>query len=369
RRGVTARRRRNQGRLRALQALRAARRDERKRPGALAMTAADGAVSGKTVIEAKAIAKAFGARTIVKDFTLRIQRGDRIGIVGPNGAGKTTLLALLTGALAPDEGRVGLGTNLEIVTLDQGRASLDPAASLAAMLTGGRGDSVIAGGTARHVIGYMKDFLFAPEQAETPVGALSGGERARLMLARALARPANLLVLDEPTNDLDLETLDLLQELVAEHAGTVLLVSHDRDFLDRTVTAILYGAGDGTWIEYAGGYADMVAQRGAGVATRADALAAKQKAALRAPAAERAPRVRKGLSFKEKHALETLPGRIRDLEATIVRLGAALADPALYGRDPARFRDAADALAAARAGLAVAEEEWLALEIKREAEA
>src|SRR6185295_16793666 len=196
-------------------------------------------------------------------FSTRIMRGDRVGIVGPNGAGKTTLLNLLTGELAPDAGEIRLGTNLAQVTLDQRRDSLDPDQTLSAALTGGTGDMVTVSGQTRHVIGYMKDFLFRPEQAKTPVGVLSGGERARLTLARAFAQPSNLLVLDEPTNDLDLETLDLLQERLAEYAGTVLLVSHDRDFLDRVVTSVIASEGNGRWVECAGGYTDMLAQRAA----------------------------------------------------------------------------------------------------------
>ena len=263
--GVTARRKRNQGRLRALQDFRRARTEARaNRPTGNAILAAQQAkASGKLVIEAEKIAKSYGDRAIVRDLTLRIERGDRIALVGPNGAGKTTLINLLTGALQPDGGNVKLGANLEIATLDQRRESLDPEATVADTLTGGRGDSVIIGGQSRHVIGYMKDFLFRPEQARTPVKALSGGEKARLMLARALARPSNLLVLDEPTNDLDIETLDLLQEMLADYPGTLIMASHDRDFIDRVATSTLVADGtDGRWTEYAGGYSDMVAQRG-----------------------------------------------------------------------------------------------------------
>ena len=221
------------------------------------------------MIEAEAIAKSYGERAVVRDFSIRIERGDRIALVGPNGAGKTTLINLLTGALAPDSGTVKLGANLELATLDQRRESLDPEATVSDTLTGGRGDSVIVGGQSRHVIGYLKDFLFRPEQARTPVKALSGGEKARLMLARALAKPSNLLVLDEPTNDLDLETLDLLQEMLADYPGTLIMASHDRDFIDRVAASTLLAEGDGSWTEYAGGYADMVAQRGSGVGARA----------------------------------------------------------------------------------------------------
>ncbi len=259
--GVTARRKRNMRRLGELQTMRQRFRGHRGAEGVAAIAASDAAESGKLVIEAKGIAKSFGDLTVVKGFSTRIQRGDRLGLVGPNGSGKTTLLKLLTGELPPDEGTVRLGTNLEIAALDQKR-EFDPDETLSHFLTDGRGENLVINGEERHVVSYMKDFLFKPEQARTPVRELSGGERARLILARVLARPANLLVLDEPTNDLDMETLDLLQELVSGFAGTVILVSHDRDFLDRTVTSVLAPDGGGRWIEYAGGYSDMLAQRG-----------------------------------------------------------------------------------------------------------
>ena len=365
--GVTARRKRNQGRLRALHALRAEWSDQRRATGVVALETAAGDVSGKLVAEAKDISKSFGGTPVVRDFSLRVQRGDRLGIVGPNGAGKTTLINLLTGVLPPDKGAVRLGTNLQMVTLDQRRESLDPASPLAEVLTGGRGDTVTVAGQTRHVVGYMKDFLFAPEQARTPVGALSGGERGRLMLARALARPSNLLVLDEPTNDLDLETLDLLQEMLADYAGTVVLVSHDRDFLDRVVTATVASEGGGRWAVYAGGYSDMTTQRGDGVAERPAAKPRKAQAAAAKPEnAVSAPARRRGLSFKEKHALEKLPGRMEALQAEMRRSQAALADPGLYARDPAAFERAAGALRRAEDAHAAAEEEWLALEMKRE---
>ncbi|MGE5538871.1 MAG: ABC-F family ATP-binding cassette domain-containing protein [Gemmatimonas sp.] len=360
-RGVTARRKRNQGRLRALDTLRAERRNERRPQGALSMAASEGDTSGKLVIEAKGIAKAFGATPVIRDLSLRVQRGDCLGIVGPNGAGKTTLLNVLTGALTPDTGTVRLGASLQMVTLDQKRESLDAATPLAEVLTGGLGETVSVGGQSRHVIGYMKDFLFGPEQARTPVGALSGGERGRLMLARAFAKPSNLLVLDEPTNDLDIETLDLLQEILADYAGTVLLVSHDRDFLDRVVTSTLAAEGDGTWVEYAGGYSDMIAQRG----DRPDAAPAEKAKPKPVTKPER-PKVAQRLSFKEKHALETLPKEIERLEGDIARLQAMLADTTLYARDPAAFDKAAGALREAEAARATAEDEWLALEMKRE---
>ena len=376
--GVTARRKRNMRRMRELQDMRTARREMRRAQGTVAFSTADAETSGKLVIEADGISKAWpgadGAPlTVVRDLGLRVMRGDRLGIVGPNGAGKTTLLNLLTGALAPDEGKVKLGTKLEIVTLDQRRESLAPDTTLADALTGGRGDQVAVGGEMRHVTGYLKDFLFQPNQARQPVKSLSGGERGRLMLARALARPANLLVLDEPTNDLDLETLDLLQDLLAEHPATVLLVSHDRDFLDRVATSVLMAEGNGRWVEYAGGYSDMVAQRGAGVTAKAAPRdsgreTGRDTAARAEPAAERPrekPRTAK-LSFKQKHALETLPRRIEALQAEIATLQAALADPALFTRDPDGFAAKSKRLEAAQADLDAAETEWLELELLRE---
>lgn len=265
--GVTARRKRNVRRMAELAALRERRRARVIPTGRATAAAQEAAGSGSLVIAADAITKRYGERTIVRGFSTRIMRGDRVGIVGANGAGKTTLLGLLTGTLAPDEGEVRLGAGLAMVTLDQARASLDPDRSLADTLTGG-GDMVRVGGTPRHVMGYLKEFLFLPEQAGTPVGKLSGGEQARVMLARALAEPSNLLVLDEPTNDLDLETLDLLQELLADYSGTVIVVSHDRDFLDRVATSVIVSEGDGRWQEYAGGYTDMLAQRGEGVTAK-----------------------------------------------------------------------------------------------------
>ena len=258
------RRKRNQHRLRALHRLREDRRERRGPTGAVKMTHSETDLSSKLVLDAEGIFKSFGDQPIIRDGWLRVLRGDRLAIVGPNGCGKTTLLKLFTGALAPDAGTAILGSNLQTVTLDQRREKLDPKRTLADSLTGGNGDQVTVGGSSRHVVGYMKDFLFLPEQAQTPVSVLSGGERGRLLLARALVVPSNLLVLDEPTNDLDLETLDLLQELLATYVGTILLVSHDRDFIDRVATSVLAAEGDGRWTEYAGGYSDMVAQRGHG---------------------------------------------------------------------------------------------------------
>ncbi|WP_201403272.1 ABC-F family ATP-binding cassette domain-containing protein [Kaistia sp. 32K] len=363
--GVTARRKRNMGRLRKLEGLRQERRDQRRAVGSVKLLASEGDVSGKAVVEAADVSKAFGERTIVREFSTRILRGDRIGLVGANGAGKTTLLNLLTGVLAPDSGTIKLGTNLQMVTLDQRRESLDANLRLADALTEGRGDNVMVNGQPRHVIGYMRDFLFTPEQARAPITALSGGERGRLMLARALARPSNLLVLDEPTNDLDLETLDLLEELLDDYEGTILLVSHDRDFLDRVATSVIVAEGDGRWTDYAGGYTDMLAQRGAAAPARAVAKGEPRKDEKK-PAAERAAPAKGKLSFKQKHALETLPAKIEALTAEIAKLEATIAKPNLFASDRKAFDTANTRLAAAQNERDAAEEEWLTLEMLRE---
>ena len=369
--GVTARRKRNVRRLGLLHSMRKDRSEERRAQGNVKLAITEGETSGKLVIEAKHIAKAYDGRTVVRDFSTRILRGDRIGIIGPNGAGKTTLIKLLTGEIAPDSGTVKLGTNLEIASLDQKRAALAPTTTLRDALTGGGSDTVMVGGQPKHVMGYLKDFLFTPEQANTPLGVLSGGERGRLMLARALALPSNLLVLDEPTNDLDLETLDLLQEMVADYPGTVILVSHDRDFLDRTVTSVVMAEGEGAFREYAGGYADMVAQRGRGVEARpARSGKGESKPGPGSDAAKGATKDKGGakarLSFHEQHALKTLPQTMEKLRKDVEKQAAALADPGLYARDPSGFDKASAALAKAQSALDAAEEEWLRLEILRE---
>jgi ABC transport system ATP-binding/permease protein len=362
--GVTARRKRNVRRMAGLAALRAERREARRAVGQVKLTVSEAEESGRLVIEAEAISKAWGGVPVVKDFSTRIARGDRIGIVGPNGAGKTTLLTMLTGALRPDSGTVRLGAGVVMVSLDQRRESLEGEATLADILTGGGSDHVEVGGERKHVIGYMRDFLFAPEQARTPVSALSGGERGRLLLARALATPSNLLVLDEPTNDLDLETLDLMQEIIGDYDGTVVLVSHDRDFLDRVATSVVMSEGAGRWIDYAGGYSDMLAQRGAGVERPAPTKASKERAAADEPARRQTDK--RKLSFKEKHALETLPKRIEDLSSRAERLSAELANPALFSADPARFNRITRELATVEADRDRAETEWLELEMLRE---
>ncbi|GJE60368.1 ATP-binding cassette domain-containing protein [Methylobacterium trifolii] len=364
--GVTARRKRNVRRLGNLHALRKERRDDRRPVGSVTMQAGEAEASGALVVEAKGAGKSYGERRIVDDLSLRVMRGDRLGIVGANGAGKTTLINLLTGKLAPDSGSVAQGTNLKLMLLDQARAVLEPGQTVTDVLTGGRGDSVTVNGVSRHVIGYLKDFLFAPEQARTPVSVLSGGERNRLLIARALAQPANLLVLDEPTNDLDLETLDLLQEMLGEYAGTLILVSHDRDFLDRVVGSVLVAEGEGRWVEYAGGYTDMVTQRGAGIQARTAPAKAKAEPRERPPAAGLPPG-RPRLGFKDQHELKTLPARIEKLEGAIAQLRTILADANLYARDPARFEKASGMLAQAETELSAAEERWLELEMLREA--
>jgi ATP-binding cassette subfamily F protein uup len=361
--GVSGRRKRNQKRLGDLHALRKKHKEQRAAVGKVKLEAAEAELSGRLVMVAEDISKTFGDRAVVRAFSTRIIRGDRVGIVGQNGAGKTTLLNMLTGKLAPDTGSVKLGTNLAEVELDQRRGTLDPTMTLSQTLTGGAGDTVTVGGQNRHVVSYMKDFLFGPEQANTPVGVLSGGERGRLTLARAFATPSNLMVLDEPTNDLDLETLELLQERLAEYAGTVLLVSHDRDFLDRVVTSVIATEGDGRWIEYAGGYTDMLSQRGPAKTTTG--VSGGRSRGSRDDAVSK-PQSRK-MSFKDKHALETLPGRMADLEREMARLNRVLSDPDLYRRQPAKFADATKALDAARASMDKAEEQWLALEMQREA--
>ncbi|HWK00512.1 MAG TPA: ATP-binding cassette domain-containing protein [Xanthobacteraceae bacterium] len=366
--GVTARRKRNVRRVAELDALRKQKREYKSGSGKALMSAAEAAQSGERVIEVIKAAKSFGERAIVKDFSLRIMRGDRLGIVGPNGSGKTTLVNLLIGELPPDSGTVKLGSNLAMATLDQKRESLDPNWTLSDALTGGGGDTVVIGEEKRHVIGYMRDFLFSPEQARTPVTALSGGERGRLTLARALAKPSNVLVLDEPTNDLDLETLDVLEEMLASYNGTIILISHDRDFLDRVVNSVLVPEQDGRWTEYAGGYEDMLRQRGQDILQKdivrkaeAPKAAPKQKAA----APERAPQKRK-LSYNEKYALETLPAKMKALEDRVRELQTKLDDPELFSRDRKAFDNTTIALGKAQDDLAAAEEQWLALEIARE---
>jgi ATP-binding cassette subfamily F protein uup len=361
--GVSGRRKRNVKRLGNLYALRDQRRTYRGATGNASLAAAEADKSGKLVIEAKSIGKSYGDRKIVEGFSIRVQRGDRIGIVGPNGAGKTTLIDILTGGSPPDGGTVRLGANIEMATLDQHRESLDAKSTLADALTGGGSDHVMIGGKPKHVVSYMKDFLFAQEQMRTPLEVLSGGERGRLMLARSLAKASNLLVLDEPTNDLDLETLDVLEEMLGDYEGTVILISHDRDFLDRVVTSVIAPEGDGRWVEYAGGYSDMLAQRGADLRREAVKVA-EEKRESRAAAPSTGSKRR--LNFNEKHALETLPKTIAKLQAEIAKQQRILDDPDLYKKNRKKFDSASDALTKAQKELQEAEDKWLELEVLRE---
>ncbi len=360
--GITARRKRNQGRLRRLHELRAKRAGQAARTGSVRMEAAEAGITGKLVVEAADIAKAYVGNPVIKGFSTRILRGDRVGIIGPNGAGKTTLLRMLIGELPPDSGKLRLGTNIAMVYLDQTREALAPGETPWSLLCPGGGDQVMVGDRPRHVVAYLRDFLFADNQARSPVESLSGGERNRLLLACALARPSNLLVLDEPTNDLDMDTLDLLQELLADYEGTVLLVSHDRDFLDRVVTSTIAVEGEGSAMEYPGGYSDYLRQRPdggeAGIESRPEKSARREKPK---PSGER-----RKLSYNQQRALQRLPGDIDALEKQIAALEARLADPALYARDPAGFDDTATALTRAREDKAAAEEAWLELEMLRE---
>ena len=367
--GISARRKRNQGRVRALAALRAERASQIRRQGTAAMALDAGAQSGKRVIEAQGISKQFGDRVILRPFDLRVMRGDRVAFVGPNGAGKTTLIKMLTGETAPDTGTVTHGTNLEIAVFDQARAAIDDTQTLWEALTNdpemrvsGRSDQVMVRGQPRHVVAYLKDFLFDDAQARAPVGSLSGGEKARLLLARIMARPSNLLVLDEPTNDLDIETLDLLQDILGEYDGTVLLVSHDRDFIDRVADTTVAMEGDGRAVIYAGGWTDYRAQRGEDAPAPAPTAAPAPTPAPARPAAPTpAPAARNGLTFSERHRLEALPAVMERLEAEIGKLSEFLSQPDLFQTAPAKFAKASEGLAERQAALAAAEEEWLDL--------
>ncbi|WP_347266312.1 ATP-binding cassette domain-containing protein [Paracoccus sp. (in: a-proteobacteria)] len=367
--GISARRKRNQGRVRALAALREERAGQIRRQGTAAMELDAGQQSGKRVIDAKGIAKSFGDRVILKPFDLRVLRGDRVAFVGPNGAGKTTLIKMLTGEMAPDAGEVSHGTNLEIAVFDQARSAIDETVSLWDALAGdpemrvsGRADQVMVRGNPRHVVAYLKDFLFDEAQARAPVGSLSGGEKARLLLARIMARPSNLLVLDEPTNDLDVETLDLLQDILGDYDGTVLLVSHDRDFIDRVATSTVAMEGDGRAVIYPGGWSDYRRQR------PEDAPAAEPaRPAATAPRPEARPAPeRAGLSFTERKRLDALPAVIERLEAEIGKLSDFLSQPDLFQTAPAKFARASEGLAERQHALSAAEEEWLDLAARDE---
>jgi ATP-binding cassette subfamily F protein uup len=367
RRGVTARRARNEGRRRALLDLRKVKSERmREVRGDLSMGLASSGLSGQRVAEVKGISKAFGERVLVKDFSTRIMRGDRVAIVGPNGAGKTTLVKLLLGELAPDAGGVNLGVNLEMAYIDQGRADLKADMTLRDVLTPGGGDQVMVRGQPKHVAAYAKEFLFTDNQLRQPVRSLSGGERNRLLLARALATPANLLVLDEPTNDLDMDTLDLLEDLLADYEGTLILVSHDRDFVDRLATSTIALNGHGKVVETPGGWQDFLSQNPGFFQSVAAGAAQAPAPKPAAPKAE-APKAASKLSYKDQRRLQELDGLIHALPGKIAKLEQDLAAPDLYARDPAGFSRLSAALEAARTDLDAAELEWLELEERREA--
>lgn len=363
--GISARRKRNQGRVRALNELRGERSSMIRRQGTAAMALESGPKSGRKVIEADGISKSFGDQSIVRNFSLKVQRGDRIAFVGPNGVGKTTLIRMLMGEIPPDSGTVKLGTNLLPAVFDQSRAKLDQNATLWDSLTGdpdmrvsGKADQILVRGMPRHVVGYLKEFLFDERQARAPVRSLSGGEKARLLLAKIMARESNLLVLDEPTNDLDVETLDLLQELLGDYDGTVLLISHDRDFLDRVATTTIAMEGNGTAIAYAGGWTDYQTQK---AETETAAVEATTKV-LKKSDKSKEKTTSSGLSFTQKHRLAELPAEIDRVGAEIAKLEVYMSDPDLFTREPLKFKKASEALVERQKALALAEEEWLELE-------
>ena len=365
--GISARRKRNQGRVRALQELRAERAGQITRQGAAAMAFEAGKKSGRKVIEATQITKAFGDKKILEPFDITINRGDRIALVGPNGVGKTTLLNMMIGREEPDTGTIKLGTNLELALFDQSRAQLDGDMTLWESLTGdpemrvsGKADQVMVRGMPKHVVGYLKEFLFDEGQARAPVRSLSGGEKARLLLAKLMARSSNFLVLDEPTNDLDIETLDLLQDLLGQYDGTVVLVSHDRDFLDRVAVTTIAMEGDGKATVYAGGWSDYIAQRNQD--DFGESVVKSKRSASKGKEKEEAPK--SGLSFTEKHRLETIPAEMEQLEAEIGKLQELMSDPELFTANPVKFQKATDALIERQSKLDVAEEEWMLLEEK-----
>ncbi|UMM63195.1 ABC-F family ATP-binding cassette domain-containing protein [Aristophania vespae] len=365
--GVTARRKRNVRRVAELAQLREARREiNAQKQGSLKIEAQQADNTSKIVISAQNISWSYGTKTLVKDFSLKVLKGEAIGLCGANGAGKTTLLKLLTGLLTPQTGEVTLSPSLKLISLDQQRSILEGDRSVADVLTGGHGDIIQIGQEKRHVIGYMKDFLFRPEQARTPVSHLSGGERGRLALACALAKPSNLLVLDEPTNDLDLETLDLLQEMLSDYNGTILLVSHDRDFLDRLATSVITPEEDGVWVNYAGGYSDMLAQRRGTELNERKVLREARSETEAKNATTSSNKAITKLSYKEQRELNGLPDKIASLEADIKLCRRALSDADLYTRDPHKFEKITLLLEQKEAELTHAEERWLELEAKQE---
>ena len=361
--GVTARRRRNQGRLRRLKQLRQERREQIKRLGSVDMEIKEASVRSKLVLEAKHISKSFGTREIVKDFSLRVLKGNRIGIVGPNGAGKTTLLKLLTQKLQPDSGFVRLGKNLEMAYFDQNRERLDPDKTLWKTLCG-EGDHIYVRGQYRHVVAYLKDFLFTPDQARSPVSCLSGGEKNRLMLALSLARESNFLVLDEPTNDLDMDTLDLLQEVLDEYRGTILLVSHDRDFLNKITTSMLYMKGDGTVVEHVGSYEELFAKYIEPELKKQTIRKTPENKESVSAKAVKAPGGKARLSYNERRLYEILPDEISKLEQEIKIIEQDLSDPELFCRDEKKFYDLSSNLERIKREKEEKENKWLEIEEK-----
>ncbi|RZU98299.1 ATP-binding cassette domain-containing protein [Spiribacter vilamensis] len=359
RQGIKARRTRNEGRVRALQAMRKERAERRERPGEARLTMAEGERSGKRVIEAEHLTYAIDGKPLVTDFSTRIIRGDRIGILGPNGVGKTTLIRLLVGELAPDSGSIKLGTGLQVAYFDQHRASLDDRRSARENVAGGEDFIDLGDGKRRHVMGYLQDFLFSPDRANAPISRLSGGERNRLLLAQLFARPSNLLVLDEPTNDLDVETLELLEERLVDYTGTLLLVSHDRTFLDNVVTSVFVPEGGGRIGEYVGGYADWLRQ------TQQPARS-EGKASKTAGKPASSPKKPRKLTYSEGTELDELPARIETLEAVAETARAKANDPGLYQQDADTIQATLDALEAAEAELSTAYERWEYLEAQRE---
>jgi len=358
--GVTARRRRNMGRLRRLQQLRQERREQIKAAGSVNLEAETADLRSKLVIEAKHIYKSFGEKEIVKDFSIRVIKGNKLGIVGPNGSGKTTLVKLLTKRLEPDSGFVRIGKNLEEAYFDQNRITLNPRKTLWKTLCN-EGDHILVRGHLRHVVAYLKDFLFKPEQAQCPVSALSGGEKNRLMLAVALARPSNFLVLDEPTNDLDMDTLDLLQEVLDEYEGTVLIVSHDRDFMDKVATSLLYMRGDGTVYEHVGSYSELLEKlKERPIKTEIPKISSKDVNKMREK-----NKTRK-LSFKEQYLLDNLPEEIAALEKENQAIEVALGNADLYTADPQKFDELTAKLAANKQSLEEKENQWLEIQLKAE---
>jgi ATP-binding cassette subfamily F protein uup len=365
--GISARRKRNQGRVRALADLRAERAGQIRRQGTAQMALESGTTSGKRVVEAKGIFKAFGDTKIVENLDLRVLRGDRIAFVGPNGIGKTTLLKMLTGEIQPDSGTITLGTNLDIAVFDQTRAQLDPNASLwdnltndPTMAVSGSSDQIMVRGVPKHVVGYLKDFLFNEAQARAPVRSLSGGEKARLLLARIMAKPSNLLILDEPTNDLDVETLDLLQDILGDYDGTVLLVSHDRDFIDRVATSTVALEGQGRVAVFPGGWSDYMNQRDTEWAPEETFRVKSAPAPVVKAEAKRVDT----LSFTERKRLENLPDLIAKMESEISKLGEVLESDDLFTKEPVKFRKASEMMAERQTQLAALEDEWMKLEEK-----